>query len=346
VREGALLAQAFDAGSQALSGEPFRVADQVRSNPGRRGFFSVSDNETLVYAPDSGDQNTQPAWFDRTGKLLGPIGSAGPFRFPVLSPDEKRIAVEERDPKTKTADIYVKDLERDTSLRLTFDPSDDNFAIWSPDGSRIAWVSNRGGKNQIYQRLASGGGQEELLLQSDVLLNIDDWSKDGRFIIYSTRPGDRSDLWILPLDGDRQPFLFLQTPYAERRAQFSPNGRWVAYQSNESGNSEVYVRTFPASDAKWPISTKGGSFPRWRRDGKELFYISSDSKMMAVEVKLGSTFAPGVPKELFDASRMDIGLSNGGPASADGQRFLFLIEDQSVPSTLSVLVNWTAQLKK
>jgi Tol biopolymer transport system component len=348
VREGALLAQAFDASSQALSGEPFRVADQVRTNPGRRGFFSVSDNGTLVYAPDSGDRITKLAWFDRTGKPLGPVGSAGPFKFPVLSPDEKRIAVEQRDPKTRTADIYVKDLERDTTLRLTFDPSDDVFAVWSPDGSRIAWVSNRGGKHQLYQRLASGGGQEELLLQPDVLrLTIDDWSKDGRFIIYtSTSMETRTDLWILPLDGDRQPFPFLQTPYLENRAQFSPNGRWVVYESNESGKPEVYVRTFPASDQKWSISTKGGRFPRWRPDGKELFYISGDSKMMAVELKPGSTFAPGVPKELFDASRMDIALSNGGPASANGQRFLFLIEDQSVASTLSVLVNWTAQLKK
>jgi Tol biopolymer transport system component len=254
--------------------------------------------------------------------------------------------VEERDPKTKAADIYVKDLERDTNSRLTFDPSDDNFAIWSPDGSRVAWVSNRGGKHQLYQRLASGGGQEELLLESDVLLIIDDWSKDGRFIIYTNARQGNRDLWILPLDGDRQPFPLLQTPYDEHRAHFSPNGHWVAYESNESGNGEVYVRTFPASDAKWPISTKGGHFPRWRSDGKELFYASSDLKMMAVDVKPGSTFAPGIPKELFDASRTEIGLSNGGPASANGQRFLFLIEGQSVPSTFSVLVNWTFQLKK
>ena len=148
--------------------------------------------------------------------------------------------------------------------------SRDSSPVWSPDGNRIAWRSHREGTYQLYQKLASGVGQEELLLKSDVPIACHSWSEDGRFILNSfLDPKTKGDIGVLPLAGDRKPFVFLQTPFGEREAHFSPDERWVAYISNESGRNEVYVQTFPASSDRWPVSTKGGDYPRWRGDGKE-----------------------------------------------------------------------------
>ncbi|HEY3028159.1 MAG TPA: protein kinase [Pyrinomonadaceae bacterium] len=346
-RDGALLAQPFDASRLTLMSEPFRIADQVRVNANSRGFFSVSDNGTLVYDPSGERENQQLTWFDRAGKQLETIGALGTFLSPRLSPDEKRVAVSRRDPKTGNFDIYVIDIARGASSRLTSDSANVNV-VWSPDGSRIVWATNRGGSYQFYQKLASGVGQEELLLQSNNRIYPTDWSADGRFILYrQVDPKTREDLWILPLDGDRKPFPFLQTPFAETTARFSSDGRWLAYDSDESGNREVYVQTFPASGGKWPVSTKGGGFTQWRRDGKELFYISSDLKMMAVEVKTSGTFEPGIPRALFDLSAVRPIPRSGYAVAGDGQRFLFVSQiAETAPSSLAVVVNWTADLKK
>ena len=185
------------------------------------------------------------------------------------------------------------DLVRGTNSRLTIDPASDRYPIWSPDGSHIAWTSSREEGQRIYQKLASGVGPEEFLYQGNAGIATGSWSADGRFILYTLgESGSNPDVWVLPLEGDRKPFPFLQTPFKETQARFSPNGRWVAYVSNESGRNEVYVQTFPASGGKWPVSTKGGTSPLWRGDGKELFYDSGDGKLMAVEVKTGGTFEP------------------------------------------------------
>jgi hypothetical protein len=188
------------------------------------------------------------------------------------------------------------------------------------------------------------------LLKSDDPISFHSWSADGRFILYSwLDPKTRGDVGVLPVTGDPKPFVFLQTPFDEREAHFSPDGRWVAYISNESGQNEVYVQTFPASSQRWPVSTKGGDYPRWRRDGKELFYLSADGKMMAVEVKTGGTFQPGIPEALFDLSAVKMGLGSylGYDVTADGQRFLFVSQiAEPAASSLAVVVNWTAEAKK
>ncbi|MEP7273037.1 MAG: hypothetical protein ABI882_16170, partial [Acidobacteriota bacterium] len=347
-REGALLAQPFDARHLTLVGEPFRVADHVKANfRNSRGDFSVSDTGTLVYDPSGASENQQLAWFDRTGRPLESVGAPGTFQFPVLSRDEKRVALEQRDPKTGTPDIYVKDLVRDTTSRLTFDPASDWFVVWSPDGSRIAWASSRGGSHQIYQKLASGAGQEELLLQSNSRVTPTDWSANGRSILYEqlNPKTNENDLWVLLLD-DRKPVPFLQTPFDEASARFSPDGRWIAYVSNESGNREVYVQTFPASGGRWPISAKGGDSPRWRRDGKEIFYVDPDAKVMAVEVKTGSAFEAGIPKVLFDVGALRSTFRGGYAVTADGQRFLFVSRGEETDPSLAVVVNWTVELKR
>ena len=265
-RAGALLSQPFDADSLKLTGEPFGVADKIRG-----AEFSISDNGSLAYVPNVDTDNQQLTWLDRAGKPLGTVGPPGEYEVPRLAPDGKRVAVLRRDPQRRTSDIYVIDLVRGASSRLTFDPGDDRDPVWSPDGSRIVWGANRDGAFQIYQKLASGVGQEELLLKADVTISPDSWSADGRFLLYSRfEQKTNTDLWVLPLAGDRQPALFLQTPFSEVSGRFSLDGRWIAYTSNDQGRFEVYVQTFPASGGKWQISTNGGNQPWWRSDGKEL----------------------------------------------------------------------------
>ena len=212
----------------------------------------------------------------------------------------KRVAVGRRDPQTRTWDIYVIELARGASSRLTFDPGEDRFPVWSPDGSRIAWSANRDGAFQIYQKLASGVGPEELLRKADVSIRPSSWSADGRALLFGqVDPKMGLDLWTLPLAGDRQPALFLQTPFTETTGRFSPDGRWIAYRSDDQGRPEVFVQTFPASGGKWQISTSGGMQPWWRSDGKELYYISNDDKLMGVEVKPGGSFEATAPRALF-----------------------------------------------
>jgi len=274
------------------------------------------------------------------------VGAPGIVQNPSLSPDGKQVAVDRRDLQSGNEDIYVIDLARGTSSRLTSDPASDTRPIWSPDGNRIAWSSNRDGSFQIYQKLASGLGQEELLLKSDILSLPTSWSADGRFILYTgVDPKTSFDVWVLPLTGDRKPFPFLQTPFNEARASFSPDGRWVAYQSDDQGLYEVYVQTFPASGSKWQVSTDAGAFPIWRSDGKELFYVKLGA-LMAVEIKPSSSFEAGVPKVMFDLA----GKTRGNPVFAsteDGQRFLIVSQEQDTPNLqFTVVVNWTADLKK
>ncbi len=344
LRDGSLMAQSFDADQLTLAGEPFLVADQVEA-----GRFSVSDTGILAYQPRRTYEDVQLGWIDRTGKPLESVGMTG-FAFqPELSPDGKRVAVTRSYAVSQGADVYVIDLTRNTESRLTFDPAGDGNPIWSPDGSRIVWYAQRGQTHHLYQKPASGVGQEEPLLQSDVLVLPSSWSADGRFILYGrSDPKTLPDIWVLPMDEDRRPFPFLQTQFIEAGAQFSPDGRWVAYWSNESGKMEVYVQTFPAGGGKWQVSTNAGQvpFPQWRGDGKELYYISADRKLMAVEVKLGATFEAGLPKPLFDLAAAQV-QRDTYTMTADGQRFLFPRQTkEAAPAPFSVVVNWMAEVKR
>jgi Tol biopolymer transport system component len=348
-RAGALLAAPFDASSLKLADEPFVVADKVRSGALSRVFFSVSDNGSLVYAPNALTDHQQLTWLDRAGKPLGTVGPPGEYESSRLSPDGKRVAVTRRDPQSQSRDIYVIDLARGAGSRLTFDPGDDQFPIWSPDGSRIVWRANRDGAYQIYQKLASGVGQEELLLKDDVTIGATSWSADGRFLLYTrVDPKTRQDLWVLPLAGDRQPSLFLQTPFIEFVGRFSPDGRWIAYTSDDQGRYEVYVQTFPASGGKWQISTNGGSQSWWRSDGKELYYVSDDGKLMAVEVKPGGSFEATAPRALFDLAPVRaIGGLSSYAVTAAGDRFLFVTAREEAASLqFTVVTNWAAEAKK
>ena len=352
-REGTLMAQPFDADKLEVKGEAFPIIQRIRyiSDLALAGF-SVSSDGVLVYITGNPVPN-QLTWFDRSGKQLGTVDPPAAYSRLRLSPDEKRVAVERSDSPAYYRDIWLIELARGVASRLTSDPTEDSFPVWSPDGGRIAFSSNREGQFNLYQKLSSGAGGDEELLKSAEAKFMLDWSPDGRFILYRT-PGrkTRADVWVLPLFGDRKPFPFLQTNFAETWARFSPDGRWVAYVSDETGTDEVCVREFQGSGDTWHVSTGGGSFPRWRRDGKELFY-NSGGKLMAVDVKAsGSGFAAGVPKLLFEKSvssspGLNVRMAGYFDVSGDGQRFLIPVQvEESLPEPITVVLNWTADLKR
>jgi len=244
MREGTLVAQAFDPRKLELSGDPVPVAGGVGSFPNANfAMFSLSATGVLVYRGE-GLVHQQLTWFDPQGTSMGTLGEPGQYSNPALSPDGKRIAVVENGSQGNL-DIWVLDAARGTNTRLTFDPAQDVQPVWSPDGSRIAFASTRGGGFDFYQKASDGSGDDQLLLKSDENKIPTDWSRDGRFLLYNaTASKTGNDLWVLPLEGDRKPIPFLRTEFAEGQGRFSPDGRWIAYVSSESGDAEVYVRPF------------------------------------------------------------------------------------------------------
>lgn len=350
LRGGALMAQPFDPDKLQLSGEPSQVAEEVGYNPlNGRPFFCVSNTGVLVYRSNI-LRNSQLTWFDRTGRQLGTVGTPGLMLTPSLSPDEKQVAILRTDLKS-ASDIWLVDLSRQSSSRFTFDPAMDTNPVWSPDGSRIVFSSNRSGQFDLYWKPSHGAGNEELLFKSDNAKVVTDWSADGGLILYQESAANRMwDLWALPLVGDQKPFPIIQSNFRESQAKFSPDGRWIAYVSDESGTSQVYVQNFPNAGGKLMVSINGGFQPRWRRDGKELFYFGTDNKLMVVQVKTnGNDFQAGTPSPLFQATLIPpipIG-GSAGEVTHDGQRFLInVLVEESASSPAIVVQNWTALLKR
>ena len=335
--QGTLMAQPFDANRLITTGEAVPVAEHVGTAfaSGRVGVFSVSETGQLVYWGDTKGR-TQLSWFDRSGKVLGTLGTpdANDLNLPSLSPDGRHVAVY-RTVQNNT-DIWVLDGDRMT--RFTFDPGTDINPIWSPDGTRIVFESNRNGRRDLYWKPVSGASTEELLLESGQDKTASDWSADGRFILYYSRdPQTSTDIWVLPLQGDRKPFVFLKTNFDEYRPRFSPDGHWVAYMSNESGRFEIYVRPFLGSGGQWQISTGGGISPVWASGGKELYYIAPDGTMMSTTIAIsGTTIVPGSPSALFHTHIVgggnNTGIGREYDVTRDG-RFLIntLLEDASTP---------------
>jgi Tol biopolymer transport system component len=344
------MARPFDATRLMLAGDPVPVAERVGSFRDG-GYFSASATDVLVYR--AADTDSQLTWFDRQGVVSGRASEPGGFRGVALSPDGARAVASRTNPQDTTkADLWLFDLSRGGgAARLTLGAGLAEFPVWSPDGKRIVFTLNN---NLLHQKLASGEGEEkELLRTNSVDLDIaDDWSPDGRFLLYTggyakTRS---SDLLVLQAT-DPRPVPFMQTGFNEEQGRFSPDGRWVAYVSNESGLSEVYVRGFStdlssgsaSAGGSVLVSRGGGTAPRWRGDGRELFYLATNGKMMAVDVIAGQEFRVGTPTPLFQAPAGAI----VGDVTADGKRFLLVTpvgQSASVPFT--VVLNWTAGLKK
>ncbi|HEY3122574.1 MAG TPA: protein kinase, partial [Thermoanaerobaculia bacterium] len=268
-----LLAQPFDLNRLRLHGRPVAIADHVSSSGSMSGLrtFSASSSGVLAYHAGSVTK-TQLAWLDRAGRELGVLGPPADHYAPDLSPDGTRLAEARFDPDSTNGDIWLIDLARSIASRFTFDPANDLLPVWSPDGKRLFFASSREGVQQLYQAFSDRPGSEEPVLRSGAWKATDDVSPDGQFLIYETiDPKTRIDLWLLPLSGDRKPKPFVVTPFGEYGAQFSPDGRWIAYVSNESGRAEISVQAFPGRGGKWQVSTEGGTMPRWRKDGRELF---------------------------------------------------------------------------
>jgi Tol biopolymer transport system component len=285
--------------------------------------------------------------FDRSGKRLGVVGEAADYSNPALSRDDTKLAIDIRDAKTRTRDIWIFDLVRGKRTRLTFDPAEDVNPIWSSDGTRIAFISDRSGQRNIYWKAADGSGSEELLVGGkEGQENVEDWSQDGKDLIYNVLVPAGAHLYVLPL-ADRKPIPFLNSEFRTEEGQFSPNSRWVAYRSTESGRPEIYVQGFTLDSSqargKWQVSVDGGELPRWRRDGKELFFHFGDG-YFAVDVKTdGSPFQAGIPKFLFAIPTVSTSVGGGSPfvVTKDGQRLLVLATiEKTANAPLEVLVNW------
>jgi serine/threonine protein kinase len=353
LRDTTLMAQPFDSRRLVFTGEAFPVAEEIQTQPGAPpyGVFSASDTGVLAYQTGTAAAGSQLVWLDRTGKQIGVLGDSGRYGDLELSPDGKRASVSIPDQGGKGRDIWLYDVARGLRTRFTFDPADEFTSVWSPDGSRVVFNSRRKGHLDLFQKASSGAGTEEVLLEDNVDKYPESWSPDGRFILYSTGGNTPrttgNDLFVLPLSGDRKPFPFLNTQFNEAQGQFSPDGRWIAYRSDESGRGEVYVAPFPGSGGKWQISTGGGIYPRWRRDGTEILYFAPDYRLMSATVNgKGGNFEVGVVKPLF-GTRPPIGFRYPFDVSADGQRFLInTFPEQATSAPITVVVNWTAGLKK
>ena len=360
VRENTLMAQPFDPMSLKPAGELFPVAEHIPLvNVQGYSLVSVSDNGVLVFQSGQIGPQSRLTWFDRSGKQMGPVAALGTGFGPALSPDEKTVAVPRGDPERNAGDIWIHEFARGTDTRFTFHASRNGYPVWSPDGSRIVFSSDRGGKNpDLYLKDVNGARQEELLIQSPYNKIASDWSRDGRVLVYAELdPKTKADLWVLrigPAGGDRKPIPFLRTEFNEWQGQFSPDGHWIAYTSDESGQWEVYVRPFPAAaPGKWKVSTAGGEQPRWRRDGKELYYMAPDRKLMAVSVKaVGERliFEAGTPEPLFE-SHIPLRSSTNPrfhyAVTGDGKRFLVqTMVGESADLSITVVQNWLTGVKK
>ncbi len=346
VREGTLVAQPFDASSLRTTGEPVPVAEQMGATSNGLADFSVSSDGVLVYRT-GGSNEDRLVWMDRSGKEIAEVGKAGGYGPTALSPDGTHLAVVIRDPRSAKSNIWVRDLPRGVTSRLTFDSGNDTGPIWSPDGSRIVFASDRKGVQSLFVKAAAGTGPTtELWSCGDVLLP-NDWSPDGRFLAVNRISAKTSgDVWIFPMDGKSQPFAFVAGQFTEVLPVFSPDGRYVAYMSNETGRFEIYVQQFPGPGGKWQVSANGGLEPHWSADGKTIYFRSLDDKIMAAPVVSGAAFSAGVPEALFTAQTLPGPNRNDFLLTRDGQRFLLLspVGKEGI-APMVVILHWPSALK-
>ena len=348
LRDKTLVAQPFDGRRYVLSGEPHSLSDEVLYTPlVDRAVFSVSSGNVLVTQTGRGASLSQLTWFDRRGNPTGTVGDPGAFGNLRLSPDGHRVAVDQINPDGRTVDVWIHELARGAMTRLTFDSSPHHTPIWSPDGKQILFSSNRRLGSQLYLMNADGSGSEEEVADLGAVapVNAWDWSRDGKYALVKKS----NELWYLSWP-ERAAKPLSQAKWTVRNAQFSPDGRWMAYASNETGTTEIFVSPFPNANGKWQVSSAGGQEPRWRKDGKELFYVSADGRMMTVEVTTDAGFKAGSPIALFQTHRRQAVSAQdvfSYDVSGDGKRFLILTKlDEANAAPLFVLLNWASETEK
>jgi len=339
MRSSTVMAQPFDEAKGTLAGEPTVILDNVGrvANPALTPTLGVSRSGTLAFQKSTSGGLGHLTWYDRAGKAISELPSQSAGRDPALSPDGRFAAILRMDPSLQTEDIWVIDLKRGTSSRLTFDKERERNPVWSPDGKRVMFHRNGTG---VMEKDASGAGDEIMLLPGGPAL---DRSPDGKYLLQA-QGSARPALVPGPANGtaDKKPIPVGSVNGRSTAFQFSPDGKYISYASDESGRNEVYVQPTPPGTGRWQVSVNGGSVPRWRRDGKELFFASaSGSEITAVDVVAGGSFSAGTPHVLFRGGQGTYSVS------ADGQRFL-IYSDESIEADSPIIVvqNWWAALRK
>jgi eukaryotic-like serine/threonine-protein kinase len=344
IRGNVLMAQPFDTKALRVSGEPAVVGRNVQYvATWGSSAFSASENGVLAYQGPS-PAARQLAWFDRSGGRVATLGPDAEYREdPRISPDGSRVAVTRTDPTTRSADIWIFDVSRGIGSRSTFDAARESSPVWSADGKRLFFSSNKAGIGDLYEKAASGAGSETLLLKSDLWKEPLDVSPDGRWLAFSVGdPRTKSDIWLLSLSGDRKASPLIATPFSENNARFSPDGRWLAYDSDETGKNEVFVQPFPPTGEKWQVSTSGGTSPRWSTAGRELVYFELPDKRKLVQIRTAPSFQASVPTDLISTPH-----PQGSDVTRDGQRMLVNLPAAEVaPNPMTLVLNWTSGLRK
>ena len=361
------MAQAFDPDTKQLRGEAVPVLDSVSKEGSRYVSASVSQNGTLVYAAGGSTNTLQLVWFNRSGAQVGTLGSGAGDIAPALSPDDSQVAIALRTGNPPNLDVWTIEIARTLRSRVTTDPQPQGSPVWSPDGTRIVFavlpgpfITGQQEKPRLVQAKVNTTGANETLLEAAATpsrpcevgqcgLLPTDWSADGRFVLYTVgTPSPRtSDIWALPMVGERKPFPVIETQFRESLGVFSPDGQWIAYMTDETGEPNVYVQPFLREGGKYRISPSGGRNPRWRADGRELFYLDPRGAMTAVPIDTTKTFTAGLPKTLFPAGV--ISLNQMYAVTKDGQRFLINTRPPNAAAgaaPLTVVVNWTSTLQK
>src|SRR5215469_14819554 len=322
LRQSTLMAQPFGTKRLELTGEASPIADPVNETElNLYSMFSASENGPLAYFEGTSSASRQLLWLDRSGKKVGEVPGPDTYMSPRISPDGKRILYTLIDP---WYEVWSYDMSLGVKTRLTFGTGSGRAhlsAVWSPDGRRIAYMSIRAGRWGLYEKAADGSGSEEVLMEdTETIKYMNDWSPDGKYLTFQQAPQAVNEIWMLPLTGERKAIPFVQSQFPATLSSFSPNGKWLAYCSTESGEQKVYVVPFPGPGGKWQVSPGGGCYPRWRHDGKELFYLTADNKIVAAEVKAeGPSFSIGAVNPLFE-TRVYRSIFGGFDVTADGKR--------------------------